>query len=109
MAEALACFEGYVRRPRPTHSRFSLVLSKGDELSAFLQRSPFKSYYPEYEGPAEDVDCVIAFIHKKFLDVADQAGLRNVQVFIANLRDTFSMKSTLADLFDVASLVQPKV
>ena len=103
MTEALLVFESLMDRPRLTDSPFSLVFSKKDELSAMLQRSPIKSFYPEYEGPAEDVNCVVEFIHKRFLDIADRAGMRNVQVFIANLRDTFSMKSTLADLFDLAS------
>ncbi|KAK2724737.1 guanine nucleotide-binding protein G(q) subunit alpha-like [Artemia franciscana] len=69
MKESLALFKTIINYPWFKNSSFILFLNKTDLLQEKIKLSDFINYFPEYNGPKQDVEQVQKFILKMFLDL----------------------------------------
>ncbi|KAK2701571.1 guanine nucleotide-binding protein G(q) subunit alpha-like [Artemia franciscana] len=69
MKESLALFKTIINYPWFKNSSVILFLNKTDLLQEKIKHSHFINYFPEYNGPKQNVEEVQKFILKMFLDL----------------------------------------
>ena len=92
-------FESILSLPWFKRSSIILFLNKMDLFKEKLAEKPIRDYFPDYSGPATDVEAAQTYFAKKFRAL-NRTPDREIYVHYTNATDTNLLKLTMHSVQD---------